>query len=163
MRKSFLLAGLALSFGLGMVSCSKENSLNKRLNGNWNIDKLEGKAVITNQFGTDSVNLGTDGGEIIFDATTGKGSMKLYTVYLYSGIPVRDTMDASITSWSNAEGVKVTMKTSEAGAAQVTWNWDVNINQKEFQSWSTSSNVPATVLGEPASWKVTKFDLTKKP
>jgi len=163
MTKTLFTTGLALTLGLALVGCSKENSLNKRLDGNWNIDKFEGKAIITNQFGTDSVDLGTDGGEVKFDATTGKGSFKLYTIFRYSGIPVRDTMDATITSWSNAEGVKVTMKTSVAGAAQLTWNWDVNVNQKEFQSWATSSNVSASVLGESASWRVTKFELTKKP
>lgn len=163
MTKLFFTAGIALAFGWGLSSCSKENTLNKRLNGTWNIDKFEGKAIITNQFGTDSVVLGSDGGQVIFDASTGKGSFKLYTIYRYAGIPVRDTMDATITSWTNAEGVKVTMKTSVAGAAQITWNWDVNVNQKEFQSWATSSNVSASVLGESASWRVTTFEITKKP
>ena len=163
MRKFLFTTGMALTLGLGMVSCSKENTLTKRLEGTWGIDKFEGKAIITNQFGTDSVELGADGGEVKFDATTGKGSFKLYTIYKYAGIPVRDTMDATITSWTNTEGVKVTIKTSVAGAAQVTWNWDVNVNQKEFQSWATSSNVSASVLGEAASWRVTAFEMTKKP
>jgi len=62
MTKTLFTTGLALTLGLALVGCSKENSLNKRLDGNWNIDKFEGKAIITNQFGTDSVDLGTDGG-----------------------------------------------------------------------------------------------------
>ena len=156
MRKLILLPILAL-IAVGITSCSPEAKLEKRLDGEWTITKMNVTSLENGQqqFTLDIPNPGT----LSLERKEMTGMLKFdYVIDFGGGFKQTVKEDITITKWVNTD-VAITLTTKNSSNVVETNKFVIKTNEKKTQVWEMTV---VETQGGVETKDITTVYLTKK-